>query len=126
MAQIRIVDADGHIFEDNAEIGKRMPKVFRDWKYAHGLFTGQPWFPPLGHLHTPTGKNPEGAFGGGEHVGVEHWLEFIDKTGIESAVLFPSGGLTYGHITSADYAISVTRAYNDWLAEEYVERSSVF
>ncbi len=126
MAQIRIVDADGHIFEDNAEMGKRMPEVFRDWKYAHGLFTSQPWFPPLGHLHTPTGKNPEGAFGGGEHVGVEHWLEFIDKTGIESAVLFPTGGLTYGHITSADYAISVTRAYNDWLAEEYVERSSVF
>jgi predicted TIM-barrel fold metal-dependent hydrolase len=126
MAQIRIVDADGHIFEDTAAMGKRMPKIYRDWKYAHGLFASQPWFPPLGHLHTPTGKNPKGAFGDGKPVGVEEWMAFIDATGIERAVLFPSSGLTYGHITNGDYAIAVARAYNDWLAETYVDRSDVF
>ena len=58
MAQI--FDADGHVFEDTEEMGKRMPKMYRDWKYAHGLFAKQPWFPPLGHLHTPTGVFPKG------------------------------------------------------------------
>ncbi len=76
MAQIRIVDADGYVFEDTAEMGKRMPKIYRDWKYAHGLFASQPWFPPLGHLHTPTGKNPKGAFGDGKNVGVEQPSKF--------------------------------------------------
>ena len=126
MTKPRIVDADGHVFEDTAAMGKRMPKVYRDWKYAHGIFAHQPWFPPLGHLHTPTGTNPPGAFGDGKPVGVEEWMAFIDDTGIESAVLFPTNGLTMGHIANSDYAIAVARAYNDWLAETYVERSDVF
>ena len=100
MSKPRIVDADGHIFEDTAAMAKRMPKVYRNWKYAHGIFAGQPWFPPLGHLHTPTGTNPPGAFGDGKHVGVEEWMQFIDVTGIESAVLFPTNGLTMGHARS--------------------------
>lgn len=126
MTKPRIVDADGHVFEDTAAMGKRMPKVYRNWKNAHGIFAGQPWFPPLGHLHTPTGTNPPGAFGDGKHVGVEEWMAFIDATGIESAVLFPTNGLTMGHIANSDYAIAVARAYNDWLAETYVDRSPVF
>ena len=126
MTQPRIIDADGHVFEDTAAMGKRMPKVYRDWKYAHGIFAGQPWFPPLGHLHTPTGTNPPGAFGDGKHVGVDEWLRFMDATGIESAVLFPTNGLTMGHIANSDYAIAVAKAYNDWLAETYVERSDAF
>ena len=81
MTTPRIFDADGHVFEDTAAMGKRMPKIYRDWKYAHGIFAQQPWFPPLGHLHSPTGTNPPGAFGGGNHVGVEEWMAFIDATG---------------------------------------------
>ena len=126
MAHERIIDADGHVFEDTEDMGKRMPKIYRDWKYAHGLFARQPWFPPLGHLHTPTGRNPKGAFGDGGWPGVESWVEFIDQTGIESAVLFPTSGLTFGHIANSDYAIAVARSYNDWLAETYVARSPAF
>jgi predicted TIM-barrel fold metal-dependent hydrolase len=126
MGNTQIYDADGHVFEDTEEMSKRMPKMYRDWKSAHGLFAKQPWFPPLGHLHTPTGIFPKGGFGDGKWPGVDSWVEFIDATGIESAVLYPTVGLTYGHIANSDYAIAVARSYNDWLAETYVERSPVF
>ena len=126
MSENAIVDADGHVFEDTEDMGKRMPKIYRDWKGAHGIFARQPWFPPLGHLHTPTGRNPKGAFGDGGWPGVEAWDQFIDRTGITRAVLYPTNGLTFGHITNSDYAIAVARAYNDWLAETYVSHSPAF
>lgn len=123
---MRVVDADGHVFEDTEAMGRRMPKMYRDWKSAHGLFARQPWFPPLGFLHTPTGVFPEGGFGDGGWPGADAWEAFIGATGIESTVLYPTNGLTYGHITNSDYAIAVARAYNDWLAETYLDRSPVF
>ena len=126
MARARIIDADGHIFEDTEEMTKRMPKAFHEWKYTHNVFARQPWFPPLGHLHTPTGISPKGAFGAGGLPGIDAWMAFIEATGIESAALYPTSGLTFGHIADRDYAICVARSYNDWLAETYVDRSPVF
>jgi len=93
MTQARIIDADGHVFEDAEAMGKRMPKLYRDWKYAHGIFAGQPWFPPPGQLHSPTGTDPPGAFGDGGHVGVEEWMRFMDATGmliLTLPVVFPA------------------------------------
>lgn len=124
MAQV--FDGDGHVFEDSEAIGRRMPDLFRRWKYAHGIFAKSSWFPALGHLHTPTGTNPPGAFGGGSFVGMPEWLRFLDATGIEAAALYPTDALTIGSIQNADYQISVTRAYNDWLCETYTQKDKRF
>lgn len=126
MATRRVFDGDGHVFEDNEAIGKRMPDLYRRWKYAHGIFSKSSWFPALGHLHTPTGTNPPGAFGGGNYVGIPEWLRFFEQTGIEASALYPTDALTVGSIANADYAISVTRAYNDWLCETYVQKDKRF
>ena len=126
MSVHRIIDGDGHVFEDNDAIGKHLPEPFRRWKYAHGMFSEGSWFPPLGHLHVPTGVNPPGAFGGGKYVGPVEWSKFLDDTGIEASTLFPSDALTYGMIADADYAIAICRAYNEWLFEDYLDADSRF
>ena len=36
-------------------------------------------------------------------------------------MLYPTQALAYGKIVSLDYAISVCKAYNDWLYETYVK-----
>jgi predicted TIM-barrel fold metal-dependent hydrolase len=79
-------------------------------------------FPPLDHLHSQGSTSPAGSF---RRVDAGDWVEFLDDVGIEAAVLYPSGaGLSVGKFTNADWAIAVTRAYNDWLSEAFVSRSS--
>lgn len=121
-----IFDSDGHVFEDPAAMNKFMPDPYRRWKDSHGVFKNGQWFPPLSHLHTPTGMHPPGGFGGGKFVGAELWGEFLDKTGIAASALYPTMGLNYGFMANVDYAIAVCKAYNNWLHETYLQRSPRF
>ena len=43
-----------------------------------------------------------------------------------SAVLYPTNGLSFGRVVSKDWAIELARAYNDWMHDEYVSKSSRF
>lgn len=113
-----IVDGDGHVFEDYAAISRHMPDYYKDKGELLGQFK---IFPPLDHLHHLTGKQLPEAFGGGKPVGPQEWRTFMDYTGIERAVLFPTTALSYGNIVDPDWAISATRAYNNWLHEAYVQ-----
>jgi len=115
----RIIDGDGHIFEDAEGISKFLPDPYR----ANAPYPMSRLFPPLDHLHSHLGTTPPGSF---RRVGPDGWIEFMEDIGIEAAVLYPTSGLAYGKITNLDQAISVTRAYNDWLHETYVARSPRF
>ena len=44
------------------------------------------------------------------------------EVGIEWTVLYPTVALSYGKIVSLDYAVAVSRAYNDWLYDAYVKK----
>jgi predicted TIM-barrel fold metal-dependent hydrolase len=57
-------------------------------------------------------------------VDAKDWLEFMDAVGIETAVLYPTSALAYGKINSFNWAIAATRAYNDWLHETFLARTS--
>jgi hypothetical protein len=50
----------------------------------------------------------------------------MDEIGLEYAVLFPTAGQRIGRIVDRDYAAGAARAYNDWLAENYLKRDSRF
>jgi len=56
-------------------------------------------------------------------VGAPEWLDFLDRVGIETTVLYPTLGLAYGRITNEDWAIDVASAYNGWLYESHLSRS---
>ncbi len=107
---VRIVDADGHVSGDRSEdLAKYVPAPYR---YRP--------FPPLDHLHSQNHQTPPGSF---RPADAGDWLEFMDEVGIESAVLYPTGGLAVGKIMNRGWAVALTRAYNDWLYETYVSKS---
>ena len=56
-------------------------------------------------------------------IGPERWMEFLDKTGLEYSVLFPTEGLAYGQVSFVQWAVAYARGYNDWLYEKYLKFS---
>jgi uncharacterized protein len=112
---MRIIDGDGHVVENYEGIEKFLP---RDWPGSRGLF------PPLDHFHSFVGQTPPGSFR--RDVGPREWIEFLDDLGIESTVLYPTWGLSYGRIFHYDWAVAATRAYNNWIHETYLTKSPRF
>jgi predicted TIM-barrel fold metal-dependent hydrolase len=115
----KIIDGDGHVVEDHSAISARMPEEYR------GRFgSGRSPYPPNDHLHAANAHFlPPGAFA---KVGREGWLEFMEDVGLDSAVLYPTNGLSFGRVVSKDWAIELARAYNDWMHDEYISKSSRF
>ncbi len=115
---VKIIDGDGHIVEDIPAIMDVMPPPYKE-KYRR-----RDPFPPLDHLHTSYLHDlPPGAF---PQVGPDGWLEFLQDVGIETTVVYPTRGLSYGKIVSPDWATDLARAYNDWLYQTYMKRSPRF
>ncbi|PZC45273.1 MAG: hypothetical protein C1O27_002452 [Chloroflexi bacterium] len=122
-----IIDGDGHIFEDMVELRKHLPYPLNKTNVTQTLSV----FPQIDHIHHGLGMNPPDTFGIGSdgvfrNPGVPGWHEFMEKAGIESTVVYPTAALGYGRMTDVDYAILACRAYNDWLAEAYVQNDSRF
>ena len=117
-AKPKIIDGDGHVFEDMDAILDLMPPRYKKRPQGRDLF------PPLDHLHSANlHDHPPGAF---TRVGPDGWLHFLDDVGIEMAVLYTTRGLAFGKVVSRDWAIDLARAYNDWLYQTYLKRSSRF
>ena len=49
----------------------------------------------------------------------QDWAQLLDKSGIEETVLFPTEGLALTNVEIPAYAVSVCRAYNDYVAYRY-------
>lgn len=127
----RITDADGHVVEDQLEIAKRLSGGYQEARLAtlkHGsMKTIAPVFPPLGFLSSMPVKGVGMISIGEEELkgdDPESWLAFVEAVGIEQTVLYPTSGLTIGRVPDLGYAIDVARAYNDWIAEVYLQHSS--
>jgi len=123
--QIRIIDGDGHIFEDGEGIARHFPYSAAGGRLRSGVF------PLNSHIQYSLTRTPPGAFattpdGRFQNPGPEGWLTFMDQIGFDYAVLFPTAGQRIGRIVDRDYALGAARAYNDWLAETYLRRDSRF
>jgi uncharacterized protein len=53
----------------------------------------------------------------------DSWLNFIDQTGIDQAVIYPTAGLAFGLIQDSDWACALARAYNNWFHDTYTRKS---
>ncbi|HLY66289.1 MAG TPA: amidohydrolase family protein [Chloroflexota bacterium] len=117
------VDADGHVMESVEQIAAFMEEPFSTpdrWGVSAGVM------PSLDNFHTPadgTRRTP-GTFDRG--TGPKQWLEFLDKTELEFAVLYPTLGLAYGNIAYPQWANAFARAYNNWLHDSYQKASPRF
>lgn len=112
---MRIIDGDGHVLEGRA--GGELVMEYLPEPYRSGRIRAV--FPEIDHLHNEPVQMPPNA-GVTKSVGPAEWSQFLVDVGIEASVLYPSNGLSVGAITSRDWAIAATRAYNDWLHASYV------
>jgi predicted TIM-barrel fold metal-dependent hydrolase len=123
--QAKIIDGDGHVFEDGEAIARHFPYSAAGGRLRSGVF------PLNSHIQYSLTRTPPGAFatnaeGRFVNPGPEGWIEFLDRVGFEYTVLFPTAGQRIGRIVDRDYACGAARAYNDWLAETYLRRDPRF
>jgi predicted TIM-barrel fold metal-dependent hydrolase len=121
----KIIDGDGHIFEDAEAIEKHFPYSSLGGRLRSGVF------PLNSHIQYSLTRRPPGAFatdseGRFKNPGPEGWMKFLEEVGIASTVLFPTAGQRIGRIVDRDYAVGAARAYNEWLAETYLQRDKRF
>lgn len=113
------VDCDGHVMENIAELMQFVGEPFKTVSRIHARNI----LPSLDRFHTPRSElTPPGTFDA--TVGPDKWLQFLDKTGMAYSVLFPTQGLAFGQTALPDWALGYAKAYNDWLHEKYLRRSS--
>lgn len=119
-----VIDADGHVEEDLAQLVRAVPDrlrpVAQDLVATPGVartIEGRPWVSPFPFPH---GENNHTSAGGVRQEGGRNpkvRLEVLDSEGIDLAVLFTSAGQLFYLFEGAEVAHALCRAYNDWLAE---------
>ena len=79
----KIIDADGHVLEDES-----LFDYFDSYREKDFQLSWDRLFPSLDfhHIGGHATRNKQ-AFGGGKRVGPKEWLEFVDLAGLDAAVL---------------------------------------
>lgn len=111
----RVIDADGHCVERDTELAEFAEYRGRRLQGNPGVGL-MPFFPSLDGWFRIVGDK----LAAGD---AESWLSFLEQTGIEMTFLYPTSGLAFGLIQDREWAISVARAYNDWLYHRYMRVS---
>jgi predicted TIM-barrel fold metal-dependent hydrolase len=128
---LSVIDCDGHLVESVAELAEFMDPAMRQ-SVLHPGRNREGAFPSLDGFHGPRIAREDN---GGAHRPYvtasdqrkgsgEDYVAFIDKAGIDEAVMFASEGLAVGFIQNSDYAIRICRAYNDYVGNRYAHLSN--
>ena len=112
------VDCDGHVMERVDEIAELIGRR----NGIEGEINARRMVPSLDRFHTPRlARRTPGTFD--PTIGPDRWMEFLEKTGLEYSVLYPTEGLAFGQISFAPWANAYAKGYNDWLYEKYLRFS---
>lgn len=107
----RVIDGDGHIVEKPDQIIKMMPSPYSERVWPTQLF------PPLDHHHSAFLVDlPPDSF---RDIDPEGWVKFMDFANFDCTVVYPTWALAVGKYVEPHFARAATRAYNDWLHEQY-------
>ena len=96
-----IIDADAHVSEPLNKLRASMKEEFQH----RPISEGEGWDRTLGGRLGKHNDDPQTQ------------LADMDVEGIDIQVLYPSSGLSLGHLKEAPLAVERARTYNDWLAE---------
>src|SRR5688572_31496856 len=88
--QLKLIDGDGHIFEDGEGISRHFPYSALGARLRSGVF------PLNSHIQYSLTRTPPGAFattpdGRFQNPGPAGWVEFMDQIGLEHASYFLLG-----------------------------------
>src|SRR5213080_1648347 len=95
-----IIDADGHAVDAEPIYRERLPERYRKRNFIH---------PSDGF-----DRNQNGAISRRPETPAQN-LADNDREGIDLQIIYPTGGLFLSRVREADYAIALSRTYNDWL-----------
>jgi uncharacterized protein len=114
-----IIDADGHVIERDDQIKPYLDEPYR----SHPDLLNVPFFPTLDGWNRAARRVADGKGKGMPAPDAKAWIDFVDKAGIEAAVLFPTNGLAYGLIKDREWAAVLARGYNTFLSEEFLKQA---
>jgi predicted TIM-barrel fold metal-dependent hydrolase len=108
-----IIDGDGHVRERDSELVEYLDEPYR----SADTILNFPFFPSLDGFQ----RGAVGARRGVKQrrIDAPAWVDFLDQTGIESTVLYPTAGLSCGLIQDPEWAVTIARGYNSWFYETY-------
>lgn len=115
MAQIDIVDADGHITDPTEKLAAYIDPSYREYGPNAGVRSYYPSDAWDRSVRGTLGSNAGDA---------KTWLEMLDTGGVATTVLYPTSGLGIGWIREPDFAVALCRAYNDFFHHEFTQESS--
>jgi predicted TIM-barrel fold metal-dependent hydrolase len=111
----RVIDADGHIQENDREIYEYLERPYAGQEHV----LAHPFFPTLDGWHRGAILARIGVHKNAWAVNAKVWIEVLDRHGYEWSVLYPTAGLAFGLIPDPEWAIPLARAYNNWLTDRY-------
>ena len=117
MNRPKVVDADGHIYENHEEIEEYFEGAYRGMRRAraYSLFPSLDGWPRglgVGRPDKVTETKPEDV------------TKFVDAMGLESTVLYPTAALAIGLVQEPGWACAISRAYNNWFHARYIRKDS--
>jgi predicted TIM-barrel fold metal-dependent hydrolase len=129
--QFPVIDCDGHLVESIPELAEFMTPQMRQAVLNSGR-QREGAFPSLDGFHGPRIRGA-----GGDHEkereyvtasahrkgSPEDYLAFLEKAGVDEAIIFTSEGLSAGFIQNSEYAVDICRAYNDYVHDRYARWS---
>ena len=113
----KVIDADGHIYENHEEIEEYFEGKYQGMRRAraYGLFPSLDGWPRglgAGRPDKVTETKPEDV------------IEFVKNMGLESTVLYPTAALAIGLVQDPGWAAAISRAYNNWFHARYIKRDA--
>ncbi|HEX9879527.1 MAG TPA: amidohydrolase family protein [Candidatus Binatia bacterium] len=129
--QFPVIDCDGHLVESIPEMTEFMSphlrqSVLGSGRQREGAFPSLDGFhgPRIRGAKEPTGDEPPYVTASSHRKGsAEDFVAFLEKAGVDEAVIFTSEGLSVGFIQNAEYAVAICRAYNDYVFDRYARVS---
>ena len=116
MNDVQVIDADGHVLENDNELEDYFEGPYKGVKRS-GVFS---IFPSLDGW-------PRGFVRGLDKISrtpADVWIRFVEQSKLEAAVLYPTAGLSFGLIQDPDWACVVARTYNNWLYDRFCKVDS--
>jgi hypothetical protein len=110
----RILDGDGHVIERDSELFEYLEAPYA----GNTTLLGYPFFPALDGYNRGAMMARLGIHKSYE-ITPQHWVDALDKSGMESTVLYPTAGLAFAMIQDPEWARALARAYNGWFSDRY-------
>ncbi|HEX9788267.1 MAG TPA: amidohydrolase family protein, partial [Candidatus Binatia bacterium] len=114
MTDWKMIDADGHIREVESDVFEYLPDSYKNRREA------VLYFPLLPHhgWHRQAGR---GGMGASFLIPtLEDWRTALEQGNIEAAVLYPTRFMHIGQVGMTEFAVDLSRAYNDYLYDRFL------